>query len=69
MALYHDPTQLNYWHAELRFFDQEDKPVEKAKSAWQKDAFKQALSQHFTFAACAQGAHPIPVIPDELYRA
>ena len=39
----HEPTRLNYWHVEFQIRDFENKLIEKAKSAWQKEAANSAL--------------------------
>ena len=39
----HEPTLLNYWHVEFQIKDFEKKLIEKAKSAWQKEAAESAF--------------------------
>lgn len=61
----HEPTCLNYWHVEFQIKDVQDNLIEKAKSAWQKEAANSALA-HIQSSASSEYLN-IPEIPKSYF--
>jgi hypothetical protein len=61
MWIHHDPTNLNYWHVELKLTDPTGKEVQSGKQAWSRSAIELVLEQYLAvgISILPQDASPI----------